>query len=542
MQTKIGGLGQARRFALGGVARAARGKIDEMIGAATAPAIRPTNPDNYADYTPEDFARLGDKYGVENLGGEKPLIRVGVDGTGREIFVPGGLDDTMSYSDMLFMKAQGYDPSQWDRKLHGDIQRKLLRSMNPQMRDSAGNVDTVELFNRNAFGLLSPNKPLTPNELELARVRARTPEDVEEWADRVPWRTGDDVDQDLRRMYDKQIGIDFGTQAGSAGGLGVRGSPDYTNLAEFAQLIKKKPDWYLRRDNEDWSDYLNRYMSQTRGATAKVGSFSGVWQAPETAGMSAIDRHMANQLKSQILSDPAERKGFETSVVSLFNKRVEQRKQLDAALRAKRIDPKSYNESVKALGFPSSGIGAGGRLKQARNLEDVMRAPGGQSAFDSRLMSYVTKDKKSLRVTKGGELNKNVTPELLRESTEGRWIEPPDYVQQIGEPYARALAANRRLAAENDLGLFGSQWMEWDRIRRRFEPHEVMFPGLYRLPKMEREELLRAIDQHKRAGYFNSSKDLGVNDYGDEVKKMKPARYVEKPGGLAAFNRGGAVR
>lgn len=50
--------------------------------------------------------------------------------------------------------------------------------------------------------------------------------------------------------------------------------------------------------------------------------------------------------------------------------------------------------------------------------------------------------------------------------------------------------------------MFSSQWMLWDRIRGRLEPHEVLFPGLEKLPRMNMPQMRRARGDLSGAGYM----------------------------------------
>ena len=42
----------------------------------------------------------------------------------------------------------------------------------------------------------------------------------------------------------------------------------------------------------------------------------------------------------------------------------------------------------------------------------------------------------------------------------------------------------------------------WDRIRGRLEPHEIMFPGLEKLPRMSMGQMQRVRDDLSNAGYM----------------------------------------
>ncbi|WP_368414702.1 hypothetical protein [Falsiroseomonas sp.] len=91
--------------------------------------------------------------------------------------------------------------------------------------------------------------------------------------------------------------------------------------------------------------------------------------------------------------------------------------------------------------------------------------------------------------------------------------------------------------------------MEWDRIRRRLEPHENMFPGLERIPAMSREQL-RAVDaEHSASGHKNYTKvdaqgrkmrDIPDDEIGDGVF-LQPTRLRPNPARFGYFTSAGAL-
>jgi hypothetical protein len=76
---------------------------------------------------------------------------------------------------------------------------------------------------------------------------------------------------------------------------------------------------------------------------------------------------------------------------------------------------------------------------------------------------------------------------------------------------------NDQIAKQHGLGLFGSQWMEWDRIRHRLEPHENMFPGLERIPAMSKEQLRSVRQEHSQSGHMNYAK---VDEQGRLIRNV----------------------
>ena len=127
-----------------------------------------------------------------------------------------------------------------------------------------------------------------------------------------------------------------------------------------------------------------------------------------------------------------------------------------------------------------------------------------------------------------GEINPNIPAHLQA----AQWVREPEKVNVMGQAYKRALDVNQKIADENGLNLFMSQWMEWDRIRNRFEPHENMFPGLSKVPAMSMDQL-RAVDAaHALTGH----KTYGKTEEGS----LQPTRpYVGNPSQMGYLGIGG---
>jgi hypothetical protein len=47
--------------------------------------------------------------------------------------------------------------------------------------------------------------------------------------------------------------------------------------------------------------------------------------------------------------------------------------------------------------------------------------------------------------------------------------------------------------------------MLWDRIRNRLEPHEILYPGLEKLPRMSLEQMRKVRDDLSKSGYMAES-------------------------------------
>jgi hypothetical protein len=484
-----------------------------------------------ADWSPEDFADFGKQFGVDNFGPQSKIVPV-ADQDGKSVNLPGGLDGEFTFYDLLWLKANPIDPSTLSKSLTSKLQQKLVRSVTPEPGDR------VEVFNRFLFGMLSPNQPLTPNEFEFAAMRVRTPEDIDKLASFIDWEPGEKVDKSRRKAAEQQMTEFYETQASGAGGMGLKGSADYTNLAEFAKLYKKDPDFFTKKPDESWDQFVEKVMTQARGLSAKVASFSVVWQDPVHAAISAIDRHMARNFLPKLFPTKKSRQQFERSVVKRWNTLVDARRKLDSKFQKtitkyNRTKPANRSDELKAeykkykdelLKLPKA---PKSELKKVRNMDEVFRVQGGDAAFMDRVMSVLSSNERKFESR--GQRNPMV-PDYLHDVD---WINRPDKASVIGDAYRQALAENDRRAQQSGLHLFASQWHLWDRIRRRLEPHEVMFPGLHKIPKMNRAQLEKAMNVHKEAGYWSSVKEAYREPTTGEVEmRMKPTRPM--PGGPAS--------
>lgn len=455
---------------------------------------------NPYEWTPEEFKEVGDKFGVSNLGPLSPLETF-KNQEGKEFTIPGGLNGKFTYYDLLQMKAQGIDPSKIDRDLHTKLQQKIMKTMTPD------DLTDQHIWSGLVFGITSPNNPLFPNQLAQSRLRLRDPQMLNELSDMIPWKAGEQVDPDLRKQYSDQIANTFGLGAGAKGGLGVRGSQDYTRVAEMAQMFKQDPNFFRKSPNESWPQFVERVSSQVSGLSMKTGSFGSVWQDPANAAISAIDRHMAQQFERTggLFDNELDRMNWEKRVVDRWNKANPDR--------------------------------------QVDNFSELRGMPGTEGHIGGMLLEYVgdakTSKFRTIANRKTGEMQ--INPDLPEHLTQTNWVVEPQTVFKMGDAYKRALDINDAIAQQHGLALFPSQWMEWDRIRHRLEPHENMFPGLENIPAMNRDQLRVVNQEHNLSGHKNYTKvdalgrplsesteeDLAADVYLQPTKpRSNPARFA----------------
>jgi len=244
-------------------------------------------------------------------------------------------------------------------------------------------------------------------------------------------------------------------------------------MAEFAQKMQDRPDFFRfnpddptlagMSDAEKWTTHVSRVLNEVRGLKAKTGSLGAVWQDPENAAISAIDRHMAGLFSREMFPDEKAFKAWEKATTAKYNK----------------DRPKSAH---------------------VKTVDELRAAPGGRGVFVDEALRYVNAlPTAATRSKKTGELNPRI-PSALAQTD---WVSgEPEKMQLIQGAYPRALEANAQRAADAGQGLFSSQWMLWDRLRGRLEPHEILFPGLEKLPRMSMDQMRRVRGDLSSAGYM----------------------------------------
>jgi hypothetical protein len=485
----------------------------------------------------------GKKYGVSNLGKVRETVSVQM-APGVVWNIPGGIEDgVFSFAELFWMKQQGWNPAQITNESNRNkLYRKLGRTMTPEKGDS------VSIFNGFVFGLLSPNQPLTPNEFQVAVGRVQAIEDAESdelirqyFAGEIESLTSEQVPvltiqgyanmlagvsdplnmtKEERAELEEKITYFFQAQAAEKGGLGIKSSGEYTNLAELAFKFRmdspiegqvKGADFFAKSDNETWVSFMTRMMTEVRGLAAKTASFSGVWQDPLVAAISAIDRHMLRVFEPELLANSADRAKFEQKLISKWNNAVKARD----IYRGKKRTAKDKKEYIDKHDFVTA------ESVEVTNLDELMAQRGANQAFMMSMFDLVSQKQAVYEVAKTGQINPRFTEfvgkynQLLTAPKDGKVSIPGDF-------YMKALRINNEVATRNGLGIFMSQWALWDKKRNRFEPHEVMFPGLAKLPRLPFFTMQESIKSHKAAGYMNSSMDENMN--------MSPARPMASSG------------
>ena len=146
-----------------------------------------------------------------------------------------------------------------------------------------------------------------------------------------------------------------------------------------------------------------------------------------------------------------------------------------------------------------------------------MEQGAGEGHFVDQILAEVSKPKNMAMRSKGkkdfGQVNKNVPENMQPES----FVVEPEKISLIGDVYRNALKQNEIAARKDGLGLFASQWMLWDRQRRRMEPHEIMHPELNLLPALSLDQAQGAKQAHRKLGFTNYQKS-------DDTQQLMPTK------------------
>jgi hypothetical protein len=500
------------------------------------------------DWTPTEFEEYGKAFGVPNLGPLSDIANIPSDVAGNPARIPGGLEGKFTYYDLLWLKANPVDVANLPETTHAKLTAKLAATMAPTPGDK------VSSFNSIVFGMLSPNAPLLPNEMGQARLRFGSMEDVRKFASLYPENPTKENLKELNQRLKKELGF---ISAGK-GGLGIAITADISNIVNAARLFTKNPDFFVKRANESWADFVDKLTTQVKGFGTKTGSFGSVWQDPLKASISAMDRHMARIFGQELLGNPELRKRFEGIVVDRFNSMLKKSKEATSAFnrrlknaeeKGKRIVELNKNDeqtlkklkakndkrikSIKAEMASTLDSLPDPTATRAKTIDDVL----GQAQIygADRVQKFVNEavfaamgSRKATLLAKKGGINPNA-PEYIKSVD---WVETPKDFQVMSDSYRSALEINERRANELGVAVFPAQWTLWDRIRGRVEPHEVMFPGLEKLPALNDRQLGEAQKANKAAGYGTTP------EAGEKWKR----RQIDSPSRLAYFMPAGGEK
>ncbi len=500
------------------------------------------------DWTPTEFEEYGKAFGVPNLGPLSEIANIPSDVAGNPARIPGGLEGKFTYYDLLWLKANPVDVANLPETTHAKLTAKLASTMAPTPGEK------VSSFNSIVFGMLSPNAPLLPNEMGQSRLRFGSMEDVRKFADLYPENPTKENLKALNQRLKKELGF---ISAGK-GGLGIAITADISNIVNAARLFTKNPDFFVKKANESWADFVDKLTTQVKGFGTKTGSFGSVWQDPLKASISAMDRHMARIFGQELLGNPELRKRFEGIVVDRFNSMLKKSKEATSAFnrrlknaeeKGKRILELNKNDEQTLKKLKAKNDKRINKIKKemastldslpdptatrAKTIDDVL----GQAQIygADRVQKFVNEavfaamgSRKATLLAKKGGINPNA-PEYIKSVD---WVETPKDFQVMSDSYRSALEINERRANELGVAVFPAQWTLWDRIRGRVEPHEVMFPGLEKLPALNDRQLGEAQKANKAAGYGTTP------EAGEKWKR----RQIDSPSRLAYFMPAGGEK
>lgn len=440
-----------------------------------------------ATFDADGFSRFGRGHGVDNLGGERtPKFYQYVGGDTFE--VPGGVDGTFSYWELLKLRASGIDASRIPEDLHIKIQQKLARTMMPE------NATDAQVFNNFLFAMVTPNQSLVNSQVIMSVMRIRSPKDMDTLANMIWWKPGEAIDSKTRRRVSRDIAAHYGLQSKARGGLGVAGTIDYTRLAEFAQRFQKHPELFRKRPTENWIQFNDRVATAVDGLGTKSTALGIGIQDPLNAAMGQVDRILARtEFKTLFKTDAAERV-FEQDVVTLWNQKV---------------GPKSS--------------------RAVESLDELVTLKGGESFLDRRIARLLAAVK-TPRFIEGpnGPIPNPKIPAHLNHPDDPI---TSDYVNTMSPAYNSVLVARLKKAEKTELSGFSFSWMSWDRARGSLEPHEHWFPGLEKLPQPTREQYELFLETQREAGRLNFSRRPEDAHLGRRGRQNPPKPYAKPAAG-----------
>ena len=469
------------------------------------------------EFTPGQWGRFGEAYGAHNIGPTDEAawyasLQPFTAKTGQEFKVPGGLEsqEPFTYFDDLFMKSQGINPNDLSPEQHLAIHNRTVGGK----QAPPGGFSDEQVNNQLQLALLSPNNPLTPNEFAVAATMAKHGDEGRDLRDIAEAAPGFDyakhpmyggapdptMAETGRRELSHAITSRLGTQAAERGGSGVSGNQDYTTLVGLAQMMREKPEFFRFRGagegsedaGDQWLNFVDRLQTQVPGLAGKTGSFGAVWQDPAKAATSAMDRHMLNTFREQVFENPEEEAAWTAGVLKDWN--------------TKQPKPKKQPKTARG-GMGDNGGPPLDERVPVSSIDEMRLQPGGTDFFNDKIFGYVNKAKKGeMRLAKTGGVNPNAPAHLQPEAAD--YVKEPKKFQSLGPAYRRGIEANvASKEASGATGVFSDQWRVWDPIRQRFEPHEIMQPGLADVPRMSERQQADALASHADLGYLNYVKD-----------------------------------
>ena len=241
-------------------------------------------------YAPSDVGRY--QSGIEpeaempkdwqNVGGPRSeLVQFG-DGN-----IPGGLEGTFSFRDLVYMKANPFSLSNLTPLERDQLYRKHALTMTRDLDDPLERLNTL------VFGQLTGNSDLENSQLMLSRLRSRTIEDVQRLASYIPegktWKT---LSKPERTEISNRLIGDYHMQGRGQGGLGIAGSFDFSGVADLARQHLANPDFHKQIMGEPDQQFIERLSNLVPGIGQKTGSLAQLMLKPATSEFGAMDLHM----------------------------------------------------------------------------------------------------------------------------------------------------------------------------------------------------------------------------------------------------------
>ena len=113
------------------------------------------------------------------------------------------------------------------------------------------------------------------------------------------------------------------------------------------------------------------------------------------------------------------------------------------------------------------------KQNKVSTYEELQQSPGGRGFISENAMNYAYKPKQSMTYRMAsGELN----PKLPDKVKDTDFFTDPEKVEVIPKRYAEVIRNIGQVRPGQEI--FPSQWGQWDLIRKRNAPHQVMNPAI----------------------------------------------------------------
>jgi hypothetical protein len=325
----------------------------------------------------------------------------------------------------------------------------------------------------------------------------------------------------------------LGTKTASFGGVwqdpsrAMISAIDRHMARTFADRVLEKPEMRARFEagivrsfNKNLGNAklrVKKYNSEVKtgwSINKKEGTRKRIWEKGDEAAKAKAIKKLTDDLETTMrdkgLPDPTMRNA----------------KTLDDVIaQTQDVDPAIVSEWIGQAALDAMGARTPDYLTNLKNYELTYK--GKDFSFtkvadlEKALMDtgdFPTKKSASDYRKKNQEIRveKIINPKESKANRLVKFIKDPEKFKVMSDAYMEALKINEEKANEMGVAIFPAQWTLWDRVRGRIEPHEVMFPGFHKLPKMGPNQIRGVLMKQSKMGYATAPRAV-------EAGKTSPA-------------------